>query len=77
MTIEDFIKKNSEYFDAYKYCFEWNGFKVYDVWAKADEDVCIGYPQYALERNGKTRESTHEETIKIMDFEYPPNMTDE
>ena len=75
MTIEEFVD-NSENFDTYKYCCEWNGFKVYDVWAKANEGACIGYPQYALEKDGKIRLSQLQETIKIMDFEQTLN-TDE
>jgi len=66
MTIKDFVD-NSENFDTYKYCCEWNGYTVYYVWAKANEGACIGYPQYALEKDGKIRLSQLQETIKIME----------
>lgn len=66
MTIDDFIKVKSADFDMYKYRMEWNGYKVYSIWLKANEGACVGYPQYALEKDGKIRESTLTETLEIM-----------
>ena len=66
MTIEEFIKAKSTDFDMYKYRIEWNGYKVYEIWLKRNEGACVGYPQYALEKDGNIRESTINETIKIM-----------
>lgn len=65
MTIEEFVQ-NHEYVDSFKKCKDWNGYKVYDIWAKAEEGACIGTPQFALEKNGEIRESTLEETLEIM-----------
>lgn len=65
MTIQEFIDK-SEWHDTYKQINDWNGYKVYDIWAKADEGSCVGYPQFALEKDGEIRQSTLEETIAIM-----------
>ncbi len=65
MTIDEFVKAD-EYADAYKKDCEWQGFAVYEIWAKADEGACTGYPQFALEKNGKIRKSTLPETIAIM-----------
>ncbi len=59
MTIKEFVDKD-------EYRTDWHGYTVYSVWCKAHEGACIGYPQYALEKDGKIRESTHEETIEIM-----------
>ena len=67
MTIKEFIDKD-EYFDRYQFCTEWNGYTVYDVWAKSNEGTCVGYPQFALEKNGAIRLSTMEETLQIMAF---------
>ncbi len=53
----------------YKYCFEWQGYKVYEIWLKRNEGACVGMPQYALEKNGKIRESTLSETLEIMDID--------
>lgn len=69
MTIDDFIKIRNADFDSYKYSIKWNGYKVYSIWLKANEGACVGYPQYALEKDGYIRESTLEETIAIMDAE--------
>lgn len=66
MTIDDFIKAKSADFDMYKYRMEWNGYKVYSIWLKANEGACVGYPQYALEKDGKIRVSTLTETLEIM-----------
>lgn len=66
MTIDDFIKAKRADFDMYKYRMEWNGYKVYSIWLKANEGACVGYPQYALEKDGKIRESTLTETLEIM-----------
>lgn len=66
MTIEEFVDKD-DYLDCFEYRMNWNGYTVYYVWAKADEGVCIGYPQYALEKDGKIRLSQLQETIKIME----------
>ncbi len=65
MTIEEFVD-NSEDFDMYEYKLKWNDYNVYEVWLKSCEYSCTGYPQYALEKDGEIRESTHEETIEIM-----------
>lgn len=65
MTIQEFIDK-SEWHDTYKQTNDWNGYKVYDIWAKANEGACVGYPQFALEKDGEIRQSTLEETIAIM-----------
>ncbi len=65
MTIKEFVDKD-EYLDCFEYRIDWNGYKVYYVWFKAYEGACTGYPRFALEKNGKIRESTHEETIEIM-----------
>lgn len=65
MTIQEFIDKD-EYFDSYRYSIEWNNYKVYEIWAKQDEGACIGYPNFALEKNGIIRKSKFEETLKIM-----------
>ena len=67
MTIKEFIDKD-EYFDRYQFCTEWNGYTVYDVWAKSNEGACVGYPQFALEKNGAIRLSTIDETLQIMAF---------
>nr|DAW30079.1 MAG TPA: hypothetical protein [Caudoviricetes sp.] len=66
MTIDDFIKAKSADFDMYKYRMEWNGYKVYSIWLKTNEGACVGYPQYALEKDGKIRVSTLTETLEIM-----------
>ena len=65
MTIEEFVK-NHECADSFRPCKDWNGCKVYEIWRKADEGACVGYPQYALEKNGTVRESSLEETMDIM-----------
>ena len=44
----------------------WNGYMVYHVWAKKDEGACIGYPQYALEKDGVFRFAELEEIHAIM-----------
>ena len=66
MTIQDFLSERKNDFDTYEARPDWNGYKVYSVWLKSNEGACIGYPQYALEKNEKIRESTLEETIAIM-----------
>lgn len=66
MIIQDFIKIHSTDFDAYEARPDWKGYKVYLVWLKAHEGACVGYPQYALEKDNKIRLSTLEETIAII-----------
>ena len=65
LTIQDFMNNNKQ-FDTFEYRLDWNGYKVYEVWRKSEEGTCVGYPQYALEKNEKIRESKLEETIQIM-----------
>jgi hypothetical protein len=67
MTIKEFIDRDG-YFDRYTFCTAWNGYTVYDVWAKSNEGACVGYPQFALEKNGAIRLSILEETLQIMAF---------
>ena len=71
MIIQDFIKANKAEFDTYEVRPDWKGYKVYLVWLKAHEGACVGYPQYALEKNGKIRLSTLEETLIIMETDIP------
>ena len=66
MTIQDFIEKNKPNFDTYEARPDWKEYKIYSVWLKAHEGACVGYPQYALEKNNKIRLSTLEETLAIM-----------
>lgn len=66
MMINDFLNEHKNDFDTYKNRPDWNGYKVYSVGLKSNEGACIGYPQYALEKDGKIRESTLEETMAIM-----------
>lgn len=66
MTIQDFINEHKIDFDTYEARSDWNGYKVYLVWLKRQEGACVGYPQYALEKDHKIRLSTLEETIAIM-----------
>ena len=66
MTIQDFIKENKTDFDTYEARPDWKGYRIYSVWLKAQEGACVGYPQYALEKDNKIRLSTLEETIDIM-----------
>ena len=66
MTIQDFIEENKTDFDTYEARPDWKGYQVYSVWLKAQEGACIGYPQYALEKNSIIRLSTLEETIAVM-----------
>ena len=63
--------------DRWKPCIEWNGYKVYSVWAKSDEGACVGYPKYALEKDGEIRESTLEETMAMMEAEILDDDEDE
>jgi len=71
MTIQEFIKANKTDFDQYEARPDWNGYKVYLVWLKANEGACVGYPQYALEKDNKIRLSTLEETLAIMESDIP------
>lgn len=66
MTIQDFLNERKSDFDTYESRPDWNGYKVFSVWLKSNEWACVGYPHYALEKNGKIRESSLEETIAIM-----------
>lgn len=68
MTIKEFVG-NNEYLDCFEYRMNWNGYTIYSVWCKRHEGAYIGYPQYALEKDGKIRLSVLEETIKIMEVE--------
>lgn len=65
MTIDQFVK-DSLYFDRYKYLLDWKGYRVYDVWRKADEGACIGYPSYALEKDGNIRQASLDQVMMIM-----------
>lgn len=65
MTIKEFVK-DDDYVDTYKKVCDWQGFSVYEIWAESDEGACTGYPQFALEKNGKIRKSELSETIAIM-----------
>lgn len=65
MTIREFIKEN-DYFDRYRSRGTWNGYMVYHVWAKKDEGACVGYPQYALEKDGLFRLAELKEIHAIM-----------
>lgn len=67
MTIQDFIGEHSADFDTYEVRPDWHGNKIYSVWLKSNEGACVGYPQYALEKAGKIRLATLEETIAIME----------
>lgn len=69
MTIQYFMNEHKNDFDTYEARPDWNGYKVYSVWLKSNEGACVGYPQYALEKDGKIRESILDETIAIMDAE--------
>ena len=60
------IKTHNTDFDTYRAEPDWKGYKVYLVWLKAQEGACVGYPQYALEKDDKIRLSTLEGTIAIM-----------
>ena len=71
MTIQHFIELHNTDFDKYEACPDWEGYKVYSVWLKAQEGTCVGYPQYALEKDNKIRLSTLEETIAIMEIDIP------
>ncbi|EPF30737.1 hypothetical protein HMPREF9194_01056 [Treponema maltophilum ATCC 51939] len=71
MTIQDFISEHNADFDTYEVRHDWHGNKVYSVRLKSNEGACIGYPQYALEKAGKIRLSTPEETIDIMKTDIP------
>jgi len=66
MTIRGFIKENKNDFDRYRSKGTWNGYKVYSVWAKCDEGACIGYPKFALEKDGIIRLASIDETYTIM-----------
>jgi hypothetical protein len=66
MTIQEFIDSRKDDFDTYEARPDWNGYKVFEVWRKKDEGACVGYPQYALLKNDNIRESSFEETVKIM-----------
>ena len=66
MLNQNFIKLNNADFDSYEARPDWKGYKVYSIWLKAQEGACIGYPQYALEKNSIIRLSTLKETIAIM-----------
>lgn len=66
MTIREFIKVNKDDFDRYRTRGNWNGYKVYSVWAKRNEGGCVGYPQYALEKDGIFRLAEFEEIREIM-----------
>ena len=66
MTMEEFIGIHKNDFDTYDLRPDWNGYKVYGIWRKKDEGACVGYPKYALEKNGTIRESSLEEAIAIM-----------
>lgn len=76
MTIKEFIDKD-ECLDCYQFCTEWNGYTVYDVWVKSNEGACVGYPQFALEKNGAIRLSTLDETFQIMAFTRDNDDNDE
>lgn len=65
MTIREFIK-NNDYFDRYRSKGIWNGYMVYHVWAKKDEGASVGYPQYALEKDGVSRLAEFNEIHEIM-----------
>lgn len=66
MTIQEFVEAD-EYVDTYRKDCDWKGFTVYEIYAKADEGACIGYPQFALEKDDNIRRTTFEETLAIMD----------
>ncbi len=76
MTIKEFVE-TSESFDRYRKDCVWQGFTVYEVWEKRNEGACVGYPQFALEKDGKIRLSTLEETIAIMDATIVPDNEEE
>ena len=76
MTIQDFIEENKTDFDTYEARPDWKDYKVYSVWLKANEGACIGYPQYALEKDNTIRLSILEETIAIMKPDIPPDTDD-
>lgn len=67
MTIKDFIERRNNDYDAYEARPDWNGYKVYEVWLKANKGACVGLPQYALEKNGSFRLASHKEVFAIMD----------
>ncbi len=69
MTIQEFIRNHNEDYDTYEVRKDWKGYKVYSIWAKREEGACIGYPQYALEKDGEIRLSSFEETRSIMGFD--------
>lgn len=71
MTIQGFLEENKTDFDTYEARPNWKDYKVYSVWLKANEGACVGYPQYALEKNNKIRLSTLKETLAIMESDIP------
>ena len=71
MTIQGFLEENKADFDTYEARPDWKEYKVYSVWLKTNEGACVGYPQYALEKNNKIRLSTLKETLAIMEADIP------
>ena len=65
MTIREFIKSNITFFDHYRTVEEWNGYKVYSVWAKRNEGCRVGLPQFALEKDGTFRMADVDEIFEI------------
>ena len=66
MTIREFIKKNKQDYDHYRTQGSWNGYTVFQVWAKRNEGGCVGLPIFALEKDGEFRLATLEEIHSIM-----------
>lgn len=65
MTIEDVAKQ--EGFTAHKYWCTYNEYKVYELWYKELEGAIVGFPQFALEKDGVfTLVNDIDETLKIM-----------
>lgn len=72
MRIDEFIKKNSSFNKhSENYIFEWNGYKVYNVWAEYNGmPTPTGQPIYILEDiNGSYRFTEVDEAIQILKIE--------
>lgn len=67
-NIKDFMKNHPEFDSHRKRRKSWKGYAVYHVWAKADKDSCVGYPQFALDDGETIRLAELDEIHELMKF---------
>lgn len=68
MNAEEFAKKKG--WAPIRYQGEWKEYKIYEPYNEYEEGLKIGYPLVVMEKDGKARMSTPDESLEILNYFY-------